>query len=93
MALYKSTLHKQLDCFVSFPLQKKLPVKLEKEQRNTTRMTKYVGSFPYKQLLNDWGISEWKRCIRNVKKKKKSKHNKTEQKYGIIVHDFLLYKA
>lgn len=42
-------------------LCKNIPVKLEKQERNTTRMIKDVGGFPYRQLLNDWGISEWKR--------------------------------
>lgn len=63
MALYKSMLHEELDCLLSVPhsVKKKITVKLEKEQRNTTRMTKDVGGVTYKQLLNDWGISEWKR--------------------------------
>lgn len=61
MALHKSKPHEQLDCLLFVPPSvKKLPVKLEKEQRNT-RMAKDVGDLPYKQLLNDWGISEWKR--------------------------------
>lgn len=48
IALYKSMLHEQLDCLLSVPLAaKKLAVKLEKEQRNTTRMTEDVGGFPY----------------------------------------------
>lgn len=47
-------------------------------------MTEDVGGFPYKHLLNDWEISEWKR-----KKRQTQQNCFREKKYRKIVHGFL----